>query len=217
MATYVITLGYDERFAVRFLLRHAVSEDDVILTVLPSSFRSDEKSVAAFNSLRKLVEWVEPVELDLEKPVASVAYLSSLIGEKSRGEVQACLSGGMRSVVVITLLALQNLIRETSKIVWIEIDFENLSGHIRIPLNAFMIPRNERFLRILEVLVGGDLGRRSIRHLGERTGLPLATAHREVKKMIKMGLLTAKLELTEFGRAYFLLNSTQSTRTSDSS
>ena len=206
MATYVITLGYDERFAVRFLLRHSVSEEDVILAILLANFREDEKSLTAFNNLRRLIEWVEPIELDLGEPVKSVSDLSSTIGRKSRGEIHACLSGGMRSVVIITLLALQNLVRETSRRAWVEIDFENLSGYMRIPLNAFLIPRNERFLRILEALMDVSV-RRSIRYLEGRTGIPLATVHREVKKMISMGLLTKELGPTEFGKAYFYLNS----------
>ncbi len=178
----------------------------MILAILPAGFREDERSLAAFNNLKKLVEWVEPLELDLSEPVRSVARLSSILGGRAKGEIRACLSGGMRSVVVITLLALQNLVRETSIRAWIEIDLENLSGYMRIPLNAFLIPRNERFLRILGALLGAGSGRRSIRYLVERTGIPLATAHREVRRMIEMGLLTRELEPTEFGRAYFHLN-----------
>ncbi len=192
---------------MRFLLRHSVSEDDLILAILPAGFREDDRSLTAFNNLKKLVEWVEALELDLSEPVWSVAHLSSILEERARGEIHACLSGGMRSVVVITLLALQNLVRETPMRAWIEIDLENLSGYMRIPLNAFLIPRNERFLRILGALIETGSGRRSIRHLVRRTGIPLATAHREVKRMIEMGLLTRELEPTEFGRAYFYLNS----------
>ncbi len=192
---------------MRFLLRHSVSENDVILAILPAGFKEDDRSLTAFNNLKKLVEWVEPLELDLSEPVRSVAHLSSILEGRASGEIRACLSGGMRSVVAITLLALQNLVRETSTRAWIEIDLENLSGYIRIPLNAFLIPRNERFLRILGVLIETGPERRSIRHLVRRTGIPLATAHREIKRMIEMGLLTRELEPTEFGRAYFFLNS----------
>jgi len=214
MATYVITLGYDERFAIRFLLRHPISEDDVVLVILPANFREDEKSLAALNNLRKLIERVEPIELDLKEPLMSVTDLFSVIERKSRGEIYACLSGGMRSIVVITLLALQNLVRKTSRKAWVEIDFENLTGYMRIPLNAFLIPRNERFLRILEVLMDPN-AKRSIRYLEGKTGIPLATVHREVKRMVSMGLLTKELELTEFGRAYFYLNFGSKVRPSD--
>ncbi len=203
MRTYVITLGYDEKFALRFLLRHPVEEGDKVYIVMPEG--GDEKVLNAFRNLNKLVDGVKPIELNLDRPVEEVSRISRLLAEETSGDLFLCLSGGMRAVVVITLLAAQKLVRETTRRAWLEIEFENLSGYMRMPLNVITLPRNERYLKILKAI--RELGKTSIRNLSLSTGIPITTVHRELRRMIAAGLVSKDLNLTEEGWAYLKLYS----------
>ena len=206
-AAYVISLGYDERFAMRFLLRHSVMEENVVMAIVPRGYEGDEKARTAVNNLRRLVEWMEVVEFDIDDPLKGIVELFSLMKKRmaSSERVYLCLSGGMRLIVISTLLAAQQLIKEAAKEVWVEIDLENLSGTSTIPLNAFLIPRNERFLKILNALMKTE--RPSIRYVEKETSIPLSTAHREMKRMVSLGLLTEEFRITDIGRAYLVLHS----------
>ncbi len=207
MATYVITLGYDERFAVRFLLRHSVEEEDVVIVVVPRGYERDEKARTAVNNLKKFVEGIEIHEFDTSDALSEITKMASFLKEKSGGnKLHLCLSGGMRAIVISTLLASQLLAREVPREIWVEIDLENLSGIVKIPLNALLIPRNERFLKILEAL-NRDVKRPSVRYVGGVTSMPSATVHREMSRMISLGLITKDYRITDFGRAYLLIHS----------
>ena len=207
MAIYVITLGYDERFAVRFLLRHSVGEGDSVIVVVPRGYEGDEKARTAVNNLKKLVEGLEICEFDPSDALSEITKMTSFLKEKSEGSrtLHLCLSGGMRIIVISTLLASQLLAREVPREIWVEVDLEDLSGTVRIPLNALLIPRNERFLKILEAL-SQDVKRPSVRYVESVTSIPSATVHREMGRMISLGLITKDYKITDFGRAYLLIH-----------
>lgn len=206
MNSYVMSLGYDEKFAVRFLLRHSVKEGDVVLVIVPRGYEGDEKARVAVNNLKKLVEWAEIIEFDHKNPIREIPFLKSSIMERtSRSErIYLCLSGGMRIIVVSTLLAAQQLIGEVAKEVWIEIDLEDLSGTSTIPLNVFTIPRSERYLKILEVLVRAE--KPTTRYVAKETPFSLSTVSREMRKMILLGLITNEYRVTEIGKAYLMVH-----------
>jgi CRISPR-associated protein Csa3 len=204
---YLLTLGYDEKFAIRFLLRRSITKNDILVVVLAKGYSNDEKAVKAFDNLSSLIEKsigrIETYEVDYssDRPMKEISKLSKFLLELTDGEksIYACLSGGMRSIIAITLLALLKLSRDYLKEIWMEIDFENLLGFSRFPLNVINIPRNERFIAILKSL---RLSKLSVRKIGEKIGLSPAAAHRIMSNMVKIGLLDDNFRPTEMGLAY---------------
>ncbi|MEO2117317.1 MAG: CRISPR locus-related DNA-binding protein, partial [Methanocaldococcus sp.] len=53
---YIITLGFDEKFAIRFLLRHGIKRDDKVLIILPDDLNSNQKVQNALNNILSLLD-----------------------------------------------------------------------------------------------------------------------------------------------------------------
>ncbi|MEM4334169.1 MAG: CRISPR-associated CARF protein Csa3, partial [Nitrososphaerota archaeon] len=104
------TMGFDERFAVRAMLRHGVGKDDDV-TVLTPMHRSDERGVKAIEALEEFVkryingEGVSRYEVDVDDFNKAVPYLANLFRSWMKRPIIINLSGGMRLLIVETLVA----------------------------------------------------------------------------------------------------------------
>lgn len=204
---FVATLGFDEKFVVRFLLRHGVRKGDTIIVVVPAGYERNEKASAALENLQSLIAKLIPesalrvLDVDLSaEPALSIRRIRSVIVERPFGEVYACLSGGMRALIMLVVSALF-LLRGVA--VSLEVEFENFEGMLEIPLSALGIPRNERWLRILSLLEDGL----SVRAIAGRLGLSPATVSRDIKQMGVLKLVDSDFRLTREGKFYLLLHS----------
>ena len=200
------TLGFDEKFVLRFLLRHGVGKEDRIIVVLPAGYEENEKASAALENLKSLIAKLIPegalrvLDVDLSaEPALSIRRIRYVIFEQPFEKVYACLSGGMRALILLVVSALFSL-RDVS--VSVEVEFENFEGMIEVPLSVLGIPKHERWLRILSLLEEG-LG---VRAVAGRLGLSPATVSREVKQMSALGLVDSDFRLTSEGRFYLMLH-----------
>ncbi len=209
MNGYIITLGYDERFAIRFLMRHEIKQEDCIIIITTRGYKEDEKAISALQSLISIVRdsvsnfEIYDIDYSNKRPLKEMMRLFDFLVKKCGKcqEIKACISGGMRAVIVMAFIALQRLSREYGKTVWIEIDFENLSGFIEFPLTPLVFPKDMRFINILKVLTLSGK-KPTVRLVSQETGLSLATVYREMKKMKELGLLDEKFRPTPLGLAY---------------
>ncbi len=203
-------MGYDEKFALRFFLRSSISSEDDVLVIEPAGFREDEKAARAFGNLSSILEGhlgrpPQVHEVDYAgSPAKEIARILKRVTELSRGHsvIRASLSGGMRILVVLTTLALTKLALGGTR-VNLEVDFENLSGHAEIPLSGVVLPRNERLSAVLRTI--HEMDKPSVRKVASRLGISHTSAHREIRRLISLGLLTEDLTLTEHGQAYLEL------------
>ncbi|ASJ10962.1 CRISPR-associated transcriptional regulator Csa3 [Thermococcus sp. P6] len=215
----VFPVGFDEKFIIRALVRNreddvtGLKEGDRLMAILPEGYRKEQRTLSALQSIENIAVPIVGEEglIRLEVPVDgedTVLFIKKGLEENMPSDriVLAVLSGGMRPLLVSTLLALLTL--KDARVI-VESDFENLSGYISIELGAFLAPRNRRWEHIL----CGLLRNESVRTISEKVGLSPATVSNELRKMrehhlIKTGKLNERVPryvITRAGRLYLKL------------
>jgi len=117
----VFPVGFDEKFIVRALMRRREDVDglirgDKLIAVLPEGYRDEQRALNALNAIESIVGPIVGEEniVHLEVPSTGdemVATIKRSIEDNLTRDrvVLAVLSGGMRPLVVGTLLALMSL------------------------------------------------------------------------------------------------------------
>lgn len=189
---YLITIGFDEKFAVRFLLRHKVKKDDLIAVITPDDYQKNAKVMSAINTLKKLTSsWISEenfriIAINLKKDKIDWSIqIHRFLDEFLDFEVKTLLSGGMRAVIIMTFIALTTY--NKAKKIDVEIDFENLESFITIPIHVLRIRKSDRFYKILS-LIQAEPGI-SIREISRKLNISAPTISREVKTLRNYGLL----------------------------
>ncbi|WP_372914298.1 CRISPR-associated CARF protein Csa3 [Pyrococcus kukulkanii] len=211
-------MGFDEKFIIRALMRRreefrGLGVGDRLMAILPEGYEREQRTV---NALKSIEDVASPIVggdnvLRLEVPMKSediVLTIKKGIEDSLTPDriVLAVLSGGMRPLLVATLLALIGL-KDTRVIV--ESDFENLSGYISLELGPFLAPKSRRW----ELILCGLLKEKSVRTIAEELGVSVATISNELRKMLKYNLVraekgkrrTPKYFITTAGKTYLKL------------
>ncbi|MDI3476338.1 MAG: CRISPR-associated protein Csa3 [Thermococcaceae archaeon] len=197
MLLVVFPVGFDERFIIRALVRKREDVDglepgDTLLAIVPEGYRSEQRTINAINAIKNIASPIigEDHIVILEVPLEGeeiVTGISQAIKDNLTDDrlILAVLSGGMRPLIVSTLLALLNI--EDVRVI-VESDFENLSGYISLELGPFLAPPNRRWAKI----ICGFLGDKSVRKISVELGVSPATISNELKEMAKYGLVKAE-------------------------
>ncbi len=104
------TFGFDEKFAFRSLLRRGVGKDDEVAVLIPSG-RPDERSEKALNALDDFVkryvngEGVKLYEVEIDDFYSAVPRIAGLFRSWAKRPIILNLSGGMRLLIIETLVA----------------------------------------------------------------------------------------------------------------
>ncbi len=214
----VFPVGFDEKFILRALMRKREEIDglgrgDKLIAVLPKGYREEQRTVNALKAIESIVGPIVGEEniIHLEVPSNGdemvVTIKRSVEDNMTRDRVVlAVLSGGMRPLVVGTLLALMSL--KSTRVI-VESDFENLSGHISLELGSFLAPYSRRWAMILCGLMKG----KSVRAIAEELGVSPATISNELKKMADYYLVRSerldgrapRYQITRAGKTYIKL------------
>lgn len=211
MRCYVATLGFDEKFVIRFLVRHRLDSGDLMIVFVPSDYEENERVVNALRSLRSILEnWLEEeniqvVPVDVEgKPEENIAFIMRRLRDslrKGANRIYASLSGGMRILVVLVALGLLRISLESGVPVDVEIDFETFKGYVAIPLETVLVRLNSRQLLLLKKV--SKMREPSVRRVSEEVGYSSSTVYRELLELQRLGLIDEKYQLTS--RGSFLL------------
>jgi CRISPR-associated protein Csa3 len=209
----VATVGFDEKFVLRAVMRYA---DSLKRVYLVTATPVDERVARAVKLVEEFVNRVlkepwrevklELVEVDVRdffKAVAELRRRCFEYGEATDTYV-VNLSGGMRALVLALLAAFVISGRSGE----VEVELENFSGVVRFGAELFRWPGlgdyDRRIIRSL-----AQRGRATYRELLADTGLPRATLFRTLKSLRLRGLVKAEVvgrtsyySLTEVGRAY---------------
>ena len=199
---FIATLGFEEKFVIRSLIRSGLSRGDSIIIFAPKGYTEDDKSLRAAETIKEIVSRILPdinmriEEYDLQGDFAEEIFrIRNVIQSYQFDEIIACLSGGMRALIlgVISILLTLNGYPIT-----IEVEFENLERYVRIPLNVLKIPYNSRWVTVLEYLASG----KSVRAISKDTRLSPATISRIISEMRLYRLVDEDNKLTEEGYFY---------------
>ncbi len=194
MVILVSTLGFDEKFIIRFLMRYAGNFKELyVITAEPM----DDRVLKAYSSVKEFVDrYLGGISLNLIK-VNPQDYLNSVnrIKEIFRGKGSESFvinaSGGMRALIIELILAAV-LSRVNG---YLEIELENFLGVVRIPLNTFYLAplSSEEYLIIREIARRGEA---SVKELIRELGIPRSSLYKYLKDLVRRGLL----EVTRVGK-----------------
>ncbi len=202
----LLTLGFDERFAYRAILRHDVKEGDKIFLI---SGRTNDKVIKAYRMVEEFLIKsfgdeidLELIEVDPSNAIESIGKIIKVISPYRERRIIVNLSGGMRSIIVSTLLAvLFTHIRNIE----VEIELENLSGIVEFPHQLLELVSKRVTSTGLAILRNVEEGHSNIRELARITGKDESTIRKRVQELKTAGLVKVlkrkpiMLEITDLG------------------
>lgn len=194
MSILIVTLGFDEKFQVRAVMRRFKEINKVIIV---GSF-NDEKANNALRNLEDIIGKIAGVSYEvLEVNPYSfediVVSISKIIHKYEGNKFILNLSGGMRILILGVTFAffINNINAE------IEIETEDFKRLATVNINDFMpISISVDCLNILKAVA---LGYNTINSISSFLKLPLSTVWRKIKELRSEGLLTENNQLTAKG------------------
>ena len=194
MKTIIITFGFDEKFAIRGLLRNGLNYGDKVLVFTAKPII--DKVERALHILEEFVSkyyrgvTFKVVSVNVQDFNSAILQIGRTLKEEAEGEKIINLSGGMRSLIIETLAAVLIVGMEGE----VEVELENFEGVIKFPLNIIKVkpPLSEEFKNILNTLI--EEGGLSISELSRRLNVAKSTIHRRIKILKEMGLVETEYE-----------------------
>lgn len=194
----ILTIGFDEKFPLRAVMRRGVSPGDVVLLVTASPI--EERVKKAINMFRRMMLNVakdvdiQILELPVENPVESIRLIRRKVDEVKADKVELNLSGGMRILLLEVLLALSPLRLDIP----VEMELENGRAIVEIDLKWFratapnyeemeiMKAVKERQPATLDMLVKYfTIKENETKYMK----YPRSTLHRKLSKLVNAGFL----------------------------
>jgi CRISPR locus-related DNA-binding protein len=204
----VTTIGFDERFVVRALIRYLENIDHFIGIL---STPIEQRALQAISNIKNFIDKYvvdsgkrlayEFIEIDITDPYEAIARLKRIF--TSNNEYIVNLSGGMRALTIATFIAFI-ISRARGEI---EIELENLQGRISIdPRIVTAGPLNSDEEKIVNTIK--KLGRATYRDIMKETGIPRATLFKHLSSLRSRGVIDQQREgrntyylLTNIGRS----------------
>jgi CRISPR-associated protein Csa3 len=201
----VITLGFDEKFALRAIFRRGLRAGDRVIFVVPED--EDPRAEKAFSTLQQIVFRSIP-EVSVERfriPVRDFPKAVSLIRRlalsllRSGEKVILNLSGGQR-IVILEVLA--GFLSCGASGVDVEVESEDSSTLATFPLTMMTnIKIDREDADILKILTQAP---RRFSEIQSAAGISRSSTWRRLKKLIGLGLVEKvddKYKLTELGQS----------------
>jgi len=201
----ILTLGFDERFCFRAILRHGIKEGDEVVLI----------TAGLVDRVKKAYEWIKTVversydvkvrliEVDVKNLMKAILDVVKILDEYKDWNVIVNLSGGMRILTIIMLFALTI---KPMRHIKVEIELEDLSALIEIPTQLFAVGdvksklTNEK-IEILKLISRFEEVKEIVKVLGKDA----STVRRHIASLVEMGLVSVekrkplKVKLTDFG------------------
>lgn len=203
----ISTLGFEESFLIRFLLRSTLSPGDVLLIILPSI--ADERATKAYREVEGfLTKYMPGVTLEtIQVPVSKVYQAVAIIAQKIRSfdvdGVIVNLSGGMRILILETLAAVKMVFGDHANV---EVELEG--KHEVISFKPSIMNLKMPTIRQIHILnVMRELGKEAtLKKISERLNIPRSSVYKEIIRMEKEGFVTRindkHFVLTDLGLAW---------------
>jgi CRISPR-associated protein Csa3 len=204
----VTTIGFDEKFVVRALIRYLDSIDRFIGIL---STPVEQRALQAVSNVKGFIDKYvvdsgkrlayEFIEIEVKDPYEAIAKLRRIFTPNVEYIVN--LSGGMRALTIVTFIAFI-MSRARGEV---EIELENLQGRISIdPRIITAGPLSSDEEKIVNTIK--KLGRATYRDIMKETGIPRATLFKHLSSLRSRGVIDQQREgrntyylLTNIGRS----------------
>jgi CRISPR locus-related DNA-binding protein len=192
----IAVLGFDERHVIRSLLRLGFKNVDVIYLVVPSGriTKQTEEAIKRITEVAKLanVSDVKVFEVDPLGFGSAVAKLRKLMIDLCSGgkDLVISLGGGMRVLIVETLVASLLVPKELSSHILVVVDLESGEGYIEVNISNILTISELKSdeLQVLKyLLTKAPAGPTEI---SKTLGIPKTTVWKILKKLHAKGLVT---------------------------
>jgi CRISPR-associated protein Csa3 len=212
----ILTLGFDEKFAIRALMRAAPLKDDEIVVIIPAI--KDERCKKALDSLKSFCDitggaMFDVKEVPITEPEIAIATIYRTFSQKLKNgkRLYLNLSGGMRALILETLAATLAAARHIPDIK-VEAELENFGGIAEFALSHFMLsPPGSLDLSILTCIreLEAICKHATLDAITSKTRIPRSTVYRRLLDLVEKGYV--KLErrgkrvvysLTDLGRMW---------------
>lgn len=201
----VATLGFEEKFALRALVRREIKKGDKMVVLLPA--KGDPKGESAFFRLKEVKEKafpdleIERVEVDVRDFCGAVCFLRNILKELSlKDRIVLNVSGGQRILILELLAAASSLKLKNAEI---EIETEDSSFYSTVPLEI-MFPTELDALDVELLRTVAEGSGMKLKDLTEMFDIPKATLWRKLSRLVEMRLLEKKNDkyyLSDLGRS----------------
>lgn len=193
------TLGFDEKFAARCLMRSSsLVSKIVVITAPPVDEYSRSRLENAWEALAKIARDYANIDVERFEVKDPGNFWRSVdeLREKMYAELSAseglilCLSGGLRALVVEALAAAVTLPMDAAvDKVYVEVELENFSGIARFNIAQVqrLMQLTEPEYRIFKILA--TRGPQRLGQLASTLGRPRSTVYRMLQKLEKLGLV----------------------------
>lgn len=199
----IATLGFDEKFIVRELLRRGIDENTKLL-ILTSG--KEEKTEEAYNAIIKLSKTipfqVDRKDFDITDPYKVILEIKDLIKQTvSEGKFEKMIfniSGGQRMLIFCLICAIINLGIKGELVIQSESGtfFATFPSNILLNDNLDEVDRN--ILKVINIK-----GKASSKVISAELNVPQVTIWRRIKRLKELGLVeykSRKYFLTEIGK-----------------
>ena len=214
---FILTLGFEEKFAVRMITRHGLDEGDSLIAITGPRVEKVERTIVYLHEfiskyysgdVHFSVREISPQD-GFDEMVLEVVNI--LLDEgKKYDRVIVNLSGGMRVICLATFMASLLVAPLLSKKLQVELETEDSSAFVIIPSGLLNLPRSlseirleETVFRILQLLMNKEY---TAAELAKTIGKDVTTIRRHLAKLRESGLIVsngarpAKYRLTSQGR-----------------
>ncbi len=207
---YVFTFGWSPEFVIRPLLREGLEKSDFVLLITnrPESeyarkkFEEAYQEVVSFLSYAGLAGRVAYREVDVEREFMEICIniaelLNEELNERKPSVTKVYLSGGMRVLILATLLVVR-LLRLRGVEVVVYTSMETRPIFYTIPVDALTIDTSRVTREQLEILrILDSMGEAPVETLAVRRARD--TARKLLRKLVDRGLVTYRTR----GRRHF--------------
>lgn len=195
MPYLIAALGFDERHVIKSLLRLGFKNVRGVYLIVPSS-RTTKQSEDAIKRIREVAELagvsvVEVFDVDPLEFEESVTKIRKLLMNLCAGgdEITISLGGGMRALVIETLIAALLVPRELSRGIKIVSDLETGEGFIEVQASDLMMISG---LKADELLILSYILKKKVigpTEISRDLNIPKTTAWKILNKLSSKGLL----------------------------
>jgi len=192
----LLTLGFEEKFAVRALVRRGLEVGDLVVLITGPII---DKVAKAINYVKEFLKYFEGIDIqvfevsEVHEFTEAVPRIKKLIKEllNKYDFIVANLSGGMRALIIEVLTSIILLPKELKSRVIVELDTEDSKATIEIPkeLNIMINPPELGVKEDIIKVIIDEGGEADIYTIARRLEKDESTIRRQLEVLKELGLI----------------------------